>query len=270
MMDYIEKEKKLKAILTSMEKVVIAFSGGVDSSLVLATALEVLGKENVLSVVADSELIMKKEYLDAMENSKKIGANTQGIFLDELSIEEIRTNQPSSWFYSKRLLYQELTNLKDARGFNWVIDGMIMDDAFDYRPGLKARDEFKVRSPLQEAEFYKPDVRQASKDYHLPTWNKPATCHVLSRFEYNDLLTSERVERVKKAELYLQGLGFEVVRVRDHKTVARVEIVKEQFVEFLEQAESIEKELESLGYSFVALDIKGYAYGKMNKLLKQK
>lgn len=268
-MEYIEKVNKLKELLTSMETVVIAFSGGVDSSLVLATAIEVLGKENVLSVVADSELIMKSEYLDAIENSEKIGAITKGIFLDELSVDEIRNNKPSSWFYSKRLLYQELTNLKTKLGFNWVVDGMIMDDAFDYRPGLKARDEFGVRSPLQEAEFYKTDVRKASKGYALPTWNKPATCHILSRFEYNELLTSERLERVKKSECYLQELGFKIVRVRDHNTVARIEIEKERFPEFLEQAETIEAQLLSFGYTFVSLDVRGYAYGKMNKLLEQ-
>lgn len=269
-MEYIEKVEKLKAVLASMEKVVIAFSGGVDSSLVLAAALDVLGEENVLSVVADSELIMKKEYLDAMENSKKIGARTQGVFLDELSIEEIRSNQPSSWFYSKRLLYQELSAIKENLGFNWVVDGMIMDDAFDYRPGLKARDAFNVRSPLQEAEFYKPDVRKASRDYQVPTWNKPATCHILSRFEYNDVLTSERLERVKKSEIYLQEQGFKIVRVRDHNTVARIEIEKEKFPLFLEKSEAVEKTLESFGYTFVSLDIKGYAYGKMNRLLEKK
>ncbi|BCA87028.1 PP-loop superfamily ATP-binding protein [Enterococcus saigonensis] len=269
-MEYLEKVAKLKEILTSMESVVIAFSGGVDSSLVLATAIEVLGRENVLSVVADSELIMKSEYLDAVKNSEKIGAQTKGIFLDELSVKEIQTNQPSSWFYSKRLLYQELTNLKNTLGFNWVVDGMIMDDAFDYRPGLKARDAFGVRSPLQEAEFYKPDVRRASKGYDLPTWNKPATCHVLSRFEYNERLTSERVERVKKSEIYLQELGFKIVRVRDHRTVARIEIEKEKFPEFLAQAKTIEEKLLSFGYTFVSLDVRGYTYGKMNKLLEKK
>lgn len=267
-MNHSNKVEKLKSILKSMGKVVVAFSGGVDSSLVLKISLEVLGKENVLSVVADSELIMRKEYEEAIYNSNKIGANTHGIFLDELSVEEIRNNRPSSWFYSKKLLYQELTNLKDKLGFTWVIDGMIMDDALDYRPGLKARDELNVRSPLQEAEFFKSDVREVSKFYNIFTWNKPATCHILSRFEYNEEITVERLERVKKSEAFLQELGFQTVRVRDHKTLARIEIEEEQFLIFLKQSRIIEQRLKSFGYFFVSLDISGYSYGKMNQLLE--
>lgn len=267
-MDYKEKVKTLKKIIKEMDRVVIAFSGGVDSSLVVAIALEVLGKENVISVVADSILGMKQEYIDAIANSKKIGATTKGIFLDELKIKEIRTNQPSSWFYSKCMLYKELEIIRKKNEFKYVIDGMIMDDNFDYRPGLKARNKFDVRSPLQEADFYKSDVRQASKDYDLPTWNKPAACHFLSRFEYNDEITPERIIRVKKSESYIQSLGFNPVRVRDHKTVARIEVLQEELIKFLKLTPQIEKELTSYGYLFVSVDIKGYVYGKMNKTLK--
>lgn len=269
-MAYKEKISKLRNNLINMEKVVVAYSGGVDSSLVLKMALDVLGKENVLSVVADSILLMDSEFDKAIESSKKIGAETKGIYLDELSVPEIRNNKPSSWYHSKKLLYKTLDKIKTEYGFNYVLDGMIMDDEQDYRPGLKARNDFGVRSVLQEADFYKPDVREASKDLNISTWNKPSFCSVISRFEYNDVLTKERIERVKNAETYLSQLGFSVVRVRDHNTVARIEIKKEEFSHFFKLSDEIEDELLSLGYTFVALDIKGYLYGRMNDLLDSK
>ncbi|GMA08464.1 PP-loop superfamily ATP-binding protein [Tetragenococcus halophilus subsp. flandriensis] len=266
-MDYKSKLFNLRSILEKMEKVIIAYSGGVDSSLVLAVALDVLGKENVLSVVVDSDLLVDDEYSEAISNSESIGANTKGIYLDELSVPEIRNNEPSSWYYSKRLLYETLDELKVKHSFFYVVDGMIMDDTFDFRPGLKARDDFHVRSILQEADFYKTDVRLAAKEYGIPTWNKVPSCSIISRFEYNDKLTKGRIERVKSAEQYLKQLGFSVVRVRDHNTVARIEIKKDEFDYFFKLSEKIEDKLLSIGYSFVALDIKGYSYGKMNRLL---
>lgn len=221
-MEYQEKMKNLKKLLQEMESVVIAYSGGVDSSLVLAVALDALGKDNVLSVVANSVMIVQDEYHEAMENSQVMGAKTRGVFLDELTIPQIKKNEPSSWYYSKKLLYKTLDEIKTKEQYSYVVDGMIMDDALDYRPGLKARDNYSVRSVLQEAEFYKNDVRRASKEYHVSTWNKPSYCSVISRFEYNDELTAERVERVKSAEKYLKELGFSIVRVRDHLSLIHI------------------------------------------------
>lgn len=263
-----EKLEELKKILNQMEKVVVAYSGGVDSSLVLAVALKVLGKENVISVVADSDLLLDSDTEGAISLSEEIGAETQLIYLNELEVPEIKYNKPSSWYHSKKLLYRKLCEIKKENGFNYVIDGMIMDDNQDYRPGLRARSDYGVRSVLQEADFYKTDVRASSKYYELVTWNKPASCSVLSRFEYNEHLTIERVNRVIAAENYLKSLGFKIVRVRDHNTVARIEIEKKDFKIFFEYLDKIEEKLLSLGYIFITLDIRGYSYGRMNDTLK--
>lgn len=269
-MRYEEKITNLKKKLQEMKRIVIAYSGGVDSSLVLAVALDVLGTENVLSVVADSDLLIDSEYHEAIKISENLGAITKGIYLDELSVPEIRNNLPSSWYHSKRLLYKTLDEFKNKFNYFYVVDGMIMDDVSDFRPGLKARDDFNVRSVLQEADFYKSDVRAASKKFGILTWNKPSSCSVISRFEYNQTITKDRIDRVKSAEKYLNHLGFTVVRVRDHDTVARIEIKREEFNLFFEMAEKIEEKILSIGYTFVALDIKGYSYGRMNDLLIDK
>lgn len=177
----LNKEQKLENILKDMNKVVIAFSGGVDSSLVLKKAVDVLGHANVKAVIVKSELFRHEEFNQAIQLANQLNTPIIEAEIEELKDPHIIENTPDSWYYSKRLLYSKLEALRKKYNFNYVLDGMIMDDLDDFRPGLKARTEFNVRSILQEADLYKSEIREISKTNGLPVWNKPALCSLASR-----------------------------------------------------------------------------------------
>jgi len=264
------KVEKLEEIISELGSVVLAYSGGVDSSLLLYAVLKYLGPDNVISVVVNSEFMLEEEYKEAIQISESIGATTKGIFINELSAKEIRENTPDSWFHSKLLFYENLEKVKVENDFNFVIDGMIMDDLDDYRPGLRARDSYKVRSVLQEAGLYKEDVRELSQEWGLSVWNKPANCSVLSRFEYNTTITNERINRVKNSEKLLEENNFTNIRVRDHGNLARIEVSENEIPKVIEMRHEIEEKLKEFGYQFVTLDLLGYKYGRMNETLDLK
>ena len=151
----------------------------------------------------------------------------------ELEDDNIVKNTPDSWYFSKRLLYGKLDEIKEGLGFNYVLDGMIMDDLEDFRPGLKARDEFGVRSVLQEANLYKSEIRELSKQHDLPVWNKPALCSLASRIPYGEALSFAKVNKVNEAEKYILQLGINHVRVRYHHNIARIEVVEDDLATIL-------------------------------------
>lgn len=268
-MELSNKQQVLADTLKPMGKVLVAFSGGIDSTLVLKTAMDVLGKDNVLAVVANSELFTNEEFNKAMTLAQELGANVMGTELNYLSDEHIANNTPETWYYSKKMFYARMNEIAAEKGINHVLDGMIMDDNSDFRPGLVARNEAGAESVLQTADFYKDDVREAAKNLGLKNWNKVASCSVSSRFEYNTHLTIAKINRVMAAEKALRDMGFAIVRVRDHGEIARVEVPSDTLVDFAANASVINNKLQALGYEFVTVDMAGFKSGRMNEQLDE-
>lgn len=261
------KELKLDTLSKDMKSVVIAFSGGVDSSLVLKKAIDVLGTENVKPVVVKSELFRNEEFNQAIELGRELGVEVMEAEMAELEDENIVKNTPESWYYSKRLMYGKLDEIKEQLGFNYVLDGMIMDDLEDFRPGLKAREEFGVRSVLQEASLYKTEVRELSQQLGLPVWNKPALCSLASRIPYGEELSFTKVNKVNEAEKYILSLGVNNVRVRYHHNIARIEVAEDDLMTVINNNSNITLRLKELGFDYVTVDLEGYRTGSMNEVI---
>ncbi|MBY7142940.1 ATP-dependent sacrificial sulfur transferase LarE [Virgibacillus sp. NKC19-3] len=262
-----EKNQKLGVILSGMNRVMVAFSGGVDSTLVLKRAQQELGEANVLAVVVASELFRKEEFEGAVKLAEKMGIRVYQTEIKELEDANIVANTPNSWYYSKKLLYTHLNQLAWEMGYDEVLDGMIMDDVDDFRPGLKARTEAGARSVLEEAGFFKQEVRALTKELNIPVWNKPASCSLASRIPYGIKLDKQKINQVDQAEKFIVRLGFDMVRVRHHEGVARIEVTSEEITKLLEHREEIQLKLESLGFNYVSLDLRGYRTGSMNEVL---
>ncbi|WP_082918108.1 ATP-dependent sacrificial sulfur transferase LarE [Oceanobacillus sp. Castelsardo] len=265
----LDKNRRLGETLKNMGRVMVAFSGGVDSAVVLKRAQQELGNDNVLAVVVNSELFRDSEFDAAVAFAEDMGVRVHKTEIKELEDSRIVANNPDSWYYSKKLLYTHLNKLAKEMDFPYVLDGMIMDDEEDFRPGLKARTEEGIRSVLQEANMYKTDVRALAKELDLPVWNKLASCSLASRFPYGTTLNKKIVNQVNEAELYLKGTGFDEVRVRYHDNVARIEVAADKIVSLLEKREQIQHKLVSLGFDYVTCDLRGYRTGSMNEVLSE-
>lgn len=265
----IEKNHKLGEILKGMNRVIVAFSGGVDSALVLKRAQQELGNDNVLAVVVASELFRKEEFAGAVDLAKALGANVLEAEIKELEDEGVAANTPDSWYHSKKLLYSHLNELAEKLGYDAVLDGMIMDDLDDFRPGLRARTEAGARSVLQEADLYKREVRELSKELALPVWNKPASCSLASRIPYGIRLDKEKIRQVDEAEKFIGKLGFGMVRVRHHEHTARIEVAAEEMADLLKHREPILLKLTALGFKYISIDLRGYRTGSMNEVLSE-
>ncbi|MGD6887137.1 ATP-dependent sacrificial sulfur transferase LarE [Staphylococcus shinii] len=265
--DTLNKEQNLENILKYMNKVIIAFSGGVDSSLVLKKAIDVLGHANVKAVIVKSELFRHEEFDQAIQLANQLNAPIIEAEIEELKDPHIIENTPDSWYYSKCLLYSKLEALRKKYNFNYVLDGMIMDDLDDFRPGLKARTEFNVRSILQEADLYKSEVREISKANGLPVWDKPALCSLASRIPYGETLNFDKVNKVNEAEKYILSLDISNVRVRYHHNIARVEVNDIDIPTVVQYRKQITLRLKELGFDYVTIDLEGYRTGSMNEVI---
>jgi len=232
--------------------------------------LETLGRDNVTAVIANSELFTDEEFDKAVSLAEELGANVKTTTLDYLSETHIEHNTPDSWYYAKKMFYDRLNDMAAAEGSHAVLDGLIKNDEQDYRPGMKARTEAGARSLLQEADFYKVDVRALSQDLGLTNWNKVASCSVASRFPYGTTLTHENVAQVMAAEKYLRSLGFPTVRVRYHEDIARIELPEARIGDFLVFNDRVNRQLQSLGFRYVTLDLGGFRSGHMNETLTKK
>jgi uncharacterized protein len=262
-----EKYKRLKQILNQMENVVVAFSGGVDSTLLLKVAVDVLGVENVLAVTADSETYPTSELEEAKKLAGLIGAAHMVIETSELSIPGYAENNKNRCYFCKNGLFNEVVPIMQQKGFKNVVYGLIADDMSEHRPGVRAAKEHGVRGPLQEANLYKEEIRELSKQLNLPTWEKPSFACLSSRIAYGERITQEKLTKIDKSEAYLKGLGIRQVRVRTHQEIARIEVEPEDMQLVLSHHKEIIEALQDFGYKYVTLDLQGYMSGSMNKVL---
>lgn len=247
---------------------IVAFSGGADSTLLLKFAIERLGDKQVLAVTGVSPSIPKSEQAEAKKIAERLGAPFLFLETHEMENEDYRTNPVNRCFFCKEELFTRLTELAKENGYKTVIDGTNADDASDWRPGMKAAKETGVRSPLLEAGFTKNEIRELSKEYGLPTWDKPAAPCLSSRVPYGEPISIERLERIEKAEAVLCRHGFLELRVRDHFPIARIEIPPNDFYRLIEAPirSQIIEEIKKTGYRFVSLDLSGLKSGGFNSV----
>ena len=263
------KTQKLKEIFRSMGHVLVAYSGGVDSTLLLKVAKDTLGDGNVLAVTALSPLYPEREMTGAKKLTQGMGVRHLLIKSNELEIEGFSKNPPNRCYYCKKELFVELRNIAQKEEIPFIVEGSTLDDEKDHRPGRRAIQELGIRSPLKEAMFTKTEVRELSNALGLTTWDKPSFACLASRFPYGEEITIERLKMVDEAEDFLFGLGFKQVRVRHHGNLARIEIYPEEIERLMDGSlrEKVVNHLKKIGYHYITVDLQGFRSGSMNEVL---
>lgn len=260
------KYVNLQNILKDLKRVLVAYSGGVDSTFLLKVAQDVLG-DDVLAVIASSETYPEKEQKEALSIAEGLKVRYRVIHTKELDNPDFKDNPPERCYFCKRELFSRLKEIADKENIPHICDGSNLDDTNDFRPGSRAAKEFNVHSPLQEARLRKGDIRILSKNLGLSTWDKPAMACLSSRIPYFTPIEKESLRQVDSAEEYLRSKGFSQIRVRHHGQTARIEIDPKDFSLVMEKQtrEEIVDNLKKIGYLYVTLDLAGYRTGSMNE-----
>jgi len=264
-----QKYERLLGILKELESVIVAFSGGVDSTFLAKAAKDALG-DKALLVTADSETYPASELEESRRLARHLGMRHLVIETRELDNPEYARNAPNRCFFCKEELFTKLGPLAAREGMAHLVYGANMDDLGDHRPGMEAAKRMGVRAPLIEAEFWKTEIRELSREFDLPTWDKPSFACLSSRFQYGDGITAEKLRQVDAAEAFVRSLGFKQFRVRHHDRLARLEIAREEMGRLWEDGiqDSIVARFRELGYLYVAVDLQGFRSGSANDALK--
>jgi uncharacterized protein len=262
----LQKDADLRRTLAGLGSVVVAFSGGTDSAYLAWVATAVLG-EQARCITADSPSYPSRHRELARRLARDFSLRHEFIVTGEMERPEYRANEPDRCYYCKQELFTQLNALARARGIAAVLDGANADDRDDYRPGRKAAREFGVRSPLDEADLTKAEIRELSRRAGLPTWDEPASACLSSRIPYHSEVTPEKLAMIERAESVVFDLGFRVCRVRHHDDVARLELGADEMAHALDPAvrEALVRDLKAIGYRYVALDLQGYRLGSLNE-----
>jgi uncharacterized protein len=266
-----EKFTQLQQLLRAFPRVIVAYSGGVDSVFLLRVAVDTLGPAQVLAIIGDSPSYPSRECAEAIRLAEEMGVAYRVIATEEIEDQRYAANPSNRCYYCKHDLFSRILRIADAEGYAAVVDGNNADDTGDWRPGQQAARELGVRSPMIDAGLTKAEIRAFSQQLGLPTWNKPASACLASRIPYGTPITRASLSAIEQAEYCLRDLGFRQVRVRHHDVLARIEVAPEEMPRFADPSlrETITQQFRALGYQYVTLDLQGYRMGSMNELLAQ-
>ncbi len=257
-----EKLDRLREYLSNFDKLCVAYSGGVDSDLLMNVAYEVL-KDNAIAVIGDGVMLSRKDLEDAENLARKTGIKYYVVKVDVFSVNEFKFNDKKRCYYCKKNIMGEIIKKANELGFYTVADGKNSDDGKVYRPGAEAARELGIVSPLYEAGMTKQDIRQAARELGLETWNKPSNSCLATRFPYDTELTAENFAKVEGAELLIAKKGIPSGRVRLHGDIARIEVPEDRFNELISDRKLIE-DIKNFGFRYVTLDLEGFRSGSMD------
>jgi uncharacterized protein len=268
-MEIQSKYKQLQQKLRDTGSVVVAYSGGVDSTFLLKAAIDTLGSENVLGCIGISASLSERQYKRAIKSAESTGANLEEVQVEELRDNKYSANDADRCFYCKSCLYEVLTDIAEKKGFGKVICGSNFDDMDDYRPGNKAAEVYGVGSPIAEVKITKSEIRRLSRKLGLPTADLPASPCLASRITYGLKVTEKRLKQIEKAEYLLKDMGFTEFRVRHRDDTARIEVNPADFEKIINESNRAEiiTEFKTIGFKYITLDLQGFRSGSMNEVL---